>query len=434
MLLTLLLACRCATGPRPPDVVLVVVDTLRADAPGYAGNPRPTTPNLDALAATEAAWFSRASACASWTLPSVATLLTGEYPWKHGVFRVMEGQDLWGRLDPGATTLATVFHERGYRTAAYINNSFLAPEFGLNLGFDVYDYHGAELLELRGAAETVQAALRWLDDEEDPAFLLIHLMEPHFDYAAPEPYRGRFTAALPHTASAPFGRDLQVAWMQRRAAPSREDAAYIRAAYDEEVLAIDAAIGDLIAGLRAQDRWNDAVFVVTADHGEELWDQGGFEHGHTTRGAVTRVPLLVRAPGVVPGRNDTLVDHTDLYAMLAGGEGRLHSAAHSGVSASGGVVFAQELLYGPQQISAADERLRLIIELGSRRTELWRLDEGWREQEALHTLQNRSETGAALRDAILRERGDLNPSAPNNPLPIGDAAASQRLQSLGYVD
>lgn len=432
MLLALLFACTPA--PRAGDVVLVVVDTLRADAPSFAGNPRPTTPNLDALVATEAAWFSRVSACSSWTLPSTTSILTGQYPWEHRVIRTMEQEDLWGRLDPQARTLPVVYRERGYRTAARVNNSFLAPEFGLNAGFDVYDYQGADLLDPRSAADTVRQTLAWLAGDDKPAFVLVHLMEPHFDYAAPDGFRGRFTAGLPHTVEAPFGPENQAAWMQRRATPSAEDAAYVRAAYDEEVLAVDAAVGELIAGLRAQGRWDAATFILTADHGEELWDNGGFEHGHTTRGAVTHVPLVVKAPGARPGQNDTLMDQTELYRLLVEGQGRLADALRSGVSAPGGVAFAQDLLYGPQELSAANAHLRLILNLSSQRTELWRLDEDWREVEALHEQEGRAETGAALKAEILQKRGDLQPTVPTNALPIGDAEAFDRLRRLGYVE
>ena len=146
-----LTACKWLHEDRPPDVVIVLVDTLRADGPSYAGNPHPTTPNLDALVSGEATWFSHASAGSCWTLPSTTTLLTGLYPWQHRVIRTMRDMELYGRLDPAVPTLGSAFHDRGYRTAAFVNNAFLAPEFGLNRHFDLYNYEGADSNSHRSA-------------------------------------------------------------------------------------------------------------------------------------------------------------------------------------------------------------------------------------------------------------------------------------------
>lgn len=433
-LLSLILACHCRPDDGPPDVVIVVVDTLRADGPSYAGNPRPTTPNLDALVSDEATWFSRASACSSWTLPSTTSLLTGLSPWQHRVTRTMGHEELFGRLDPATPTLASVFRERGYRTAAIVNNAFLAPEFGLNRHFDLYNYQGADPTSHRSAFETVRLALEWLQTSELPSLMFLHMMEPHSEYVAPAPYRGQFAAGLPHTLEPPFGPNTTIAWMRGEAVPSLEDQIYVHAAYEEEILTVDAAIGALIEGLRAQDRWEDTVFVVTSDHGEEHWDSGGFEHGHTTRSVLTHVPLLVKAPGFVPGRNDTIVDHTDLNQFLSTNEGVLADVARAGEDRRGEVAFAQDLLYGPQEITAANEDLRLIVHLANKQAELWSLDKRWVEVEPLHTQPDKRDASRGLLDDILALRGNLVPTEPNNPMAIGSVETFEMLQKLGYVE
>lgn len=430
-----LTACKWLHEDRPPDVVIVLVDTLRADGPSYAGNPHPTTPNLDALVSGEATWFSHASAGSCWTLPSTTTLLTGLYPWQHRVIRTMRDMELYGRLDPAVPTLGSAFHDRGYRTAAFVNNAFLAPEFGLNRHFDLYNYEGADSNSHRSAAATVREALEWLDASTTSSLLIVHMMEPHSEYVAPPPFQGQFTAGLPHTLpSPPFGPERLRSWMARKEEPSLEDQAFVRAAYDEEILAVDEAIGQLIAGLRERERWENTVFVVTADHGEEFWDNGGYEHGHSTRSVLTHVPLVIKAPGYLPGRNDTIVDHTDLYQALVNNSGVIPEVARSGEFRRGEFAFAEDLLYGPQEVTAANEDLRLIIHLATKDAELWVLNDRWQEVEALHTQPDRREAARVPLEALMRVRGNLEPTEPNNPTEIQSADTFDMLRKLGYIE
>jgi arylsulfatase A-like enzyme len=436
--------------PGKPDVVLVIVDTLRADHLGVSGHSRPTSPAIDAVAA-EGLRFSRAYAQSGWTLPSVASLLTGLRPSAHKIMRDGKVASRFGRRDPATPTLACQLGDRGYRTAAFINNTFLAPEFGLNAGFEVYDYQGAHNDRHRSAADTVAAALGWLQAQEGPSFLVVHLMEPHLDYAPPAPFAGTFTPGprpprLAYPAQPnPFSQLQTHAW---EADP--EERAYLSALYDEEVLTADAAVGALVAGLKAQGRWDGAVFALTADHGEELWDHGGFEHGHALWSALTQVPLVLRGPGLQPGVVDTVVEHIDLSHTLLKMAGAPVPGALTGqdlrsVAADKPalrIALHENCIYGAPCWSVHDGSYRLVARAAPQgpneaspppALELWSMAPSGAEQAQL-TGPEAAEHARRLAGYAVALRGDMNAvvDVPGAQLPDHEAFAM--LQSLGYVE
>ncbi len=435
-----LLACVCAV-PRVdaehPDVVLVIVDTLRADRMHFAGHDRETTPNLDAFT-REATWFSRAYASSSWTLPATATLFTGLATSEHRVVRDYRDPDLYGSLEDRFETLAERFQARGYRTAAFINNAFMAPEFNLHQGFDVYDYEGAGPVDHRTANATFEAGLAWLDEDRRPALLVLHVMEPHSDYQIPAPFAGTFTTGLPHKRDVPLGEDLVTRMILQQVVPPDPDKAYLSAAYDEEILQVDAATGALLAGLKAREAWAHTVFALTSDHGEEFWEFGRYEHGHTLRSVVTQVPLLIRAPGVQPGRNDTLVGHQDLVEALLQDSGDLLDSARSGTPITGRAVVSEDLLYGPPEISLVTEDHRLTVALSPDGTQkvatLWSLDpQGWEDEELSTDPANREQALAFAR-RLEGLRGGLGPRPAAATTAIPGPETFDKLRALGYVD
>ena len=421
----------CTPDPPPqPDVVLVVVDTLRADAVGFAGAPHPSTPNLDALVETEAAWFADAYASSSWTLPSTASLITGKPVWKHGAIR--SDDQCFGRLDPELPTVATLWSLKGYRTGAWLNNAFLAPQFRLDRDFDVYSWEGAELVGHRTAQETVDQALAFLDADEGPAFLLVHIMEPHADYAPGPEFAGRFSKDLPHTLSSPVGEATLHGFMREGVVPGDEDQAWLRAVYQEEVLQADAAIGELISGLKQRDRWDEALFVVTSDHGEEFWDLGEFEHGHTLRSSVTHVPLVVKAPDVMAGRVDGFVPGHEVGQLVGTNQGPLLNAA-KGFGISREHIVSEDILYGAPAVSIATRTHRLVQSLAGPSVVLHPIEGGVEGAPLADSPQVRT-TVDGLRQALAQERGSLGPTAASDPTRIGSAAVFEQLKQLGYVD
>ena len=282
LLLLFLPACARPAAPKAkPSILLVTIDTLRADHVGCYGGAA-ATPHLDRMAA-EGVRFDEARSHVPLTLPSHATILTGMLPPRHGV----RGNGLF-RLDPEVATLAGALGTRGYATAAVVSSVVLDRAYGLNAGFDVYDDNqrigeraAFDYLE-RGASQVAESVAKIVPRLEPPFFLWVHLYDPHKPWVAPER----------------FGRG-----------------------YDGEVAFADEALGAIVRA--ASDRAGGAlVTIATADHGESLGEHGENQHGYTLHRGVLRVPLLVSGPGVPKGKvvSDTvgLVDLAPTIAELAG--------------------------------------------------------------------------------------------------------------------
>ncbi|MHC4470834.1 MAG: sulfatase [Planctomycetota bacterium] len=330
---------RVEPGERP-NVLVLLVDTLRADHLGAYGYERPTSPSFDRLA-RESALFTRCRVASTWTKPSTASILTGLLPTAHGA---VEHREI---LPDEAVTLAEVFRSAGYRTAAWSDNPFVSPDFGFGQGFESFDgaepsvfvngtllgkalwtlrvvslsgrLVGEKLATDRGSAELTRRLLGWIDGLEAgaPWFAYLHVMEPHLPYDPPAPFRGRF--ADPSYSGPDLDRPPRYLGFLpfERAEPLPEDRRrHLVARYDEEILCWDAALGDLVAGLRRRGLLDSSVVVVLSDHGEEFYEHGGWTHGHSLYEELIRVPLLIRAPGLAPRRIDAPVRATDLYPTL----------------------------------------------------------------------------------------------------------------------
>jgi arylsulfatase A-like enzyme/Flp pilus assembly protein TadD len=264
------------------NVLLITVDTLRADAIGAYGNSRASTPAIDRLAAGGVR-FDAAHAHNVVTLPSHANILSGRYPFAHGV------RDNAGfRFPQTMETLATMLKSRGYRTGAFVSAFPVVSRFGLARGFDEYDdrlssaARPAFLEQERAGVETVARARAWLDgDPGKPTFCWVHLYEPHYPYAPPEPYASRF-------------RDNP---------------------YAGDVAAADAAVGQLIEPLLTAGA-SGTLVVFTADHGESLGEHGEATHGIFAYEATLRVPLIFYAPGTLTPAVKTEARHIDILPTV----------------------------------------------------------------------------------------------------------------------
>ncbi len=428
-------------APEKPDIVLVVVDALRADHLGAYGYPRPTSAALDALA-DQGRLYTRAYAHSGWTLPSFASLLTGAYPHEHRVGRDPVDPTQFGRLPQDAVTLPERLGDAGYATGAFVNNTFLAPAFGLHQGFDAYDYQGATNDENRSAADTVDLALAWLDQQERPAFAMLHFMEPHARYQAPVDLRGVFAGADPQWLQPTPGAPDPYVQMQRRVlVPDPEGRAYVTARYDEEVLAVDRALGRLVQALRQRDDLEGTLVVVTADHGEELWDLGGFEHGHALWTVLTRVPLVVAGAGIEPERVDALVEHVDVYRSLlarAGAEAppTTHGRDLLGLEPSPegrAAALSENCLYGPPRVSVTDGSHRLVVDQAGGTWQVWTLDESGAEVSLIMGEEAQQLHDRLLVELVLR-RGTLAPVQALAGPAVPDRDTFRQLAVLGYVD
>jgi choline-sulfatase len=281
-------ACGEAEPRRARDVVLIVVDTLRADQTSVHGYERRTTPFLERFAREHGQVFEQARSPAPWTKPSVASILTGIDPREHQLLTHVS------RLASGARTLAEAFAELGYDTAAIQSNKQLMSIFGFAQGFAHYDEeHLATHRDSTGAAVNA-AAFRWLDEtreREKPFFLYVHHYEPHFDYLrSGETYHPGYAGRL---TGAEGIHDLEGALDQLLP----EDIEFLRARYDAEILYQDELLEQLYAGLESRGLLENAVVVITADHGEEFAEHGDLQHKlHKAYDELLHVPLLVALP------------------------------------------------------------------------------------------------------------------------------------------
>jgi arylsulfatase A-like enzyme len=273
------------------NVILISIDSLRADHLGCYGYHRATTPNLDSLAST-GYLFARAIAQSSWTLPSHASLLTSLYVKTHGACGANEG------VSREAWTLAEGLREAGYFTAGFATGPFLLPQFGLNQGFDSYDArcssrgHGDSHHDVTNPC-LHRRVMEWVREWGDvPFFLFLHYWDVHYDYIPPAPYDTLFDPDYQGTITGRnFARNREI----RRGMPE-DDLEHIVALYDGEIAYTDAHLGLLFRELRAVGLSDRTLIVVTSDHGDEFLEHGATGHGHTLFQELIRVPIIWAEP------------------------------------------------------------------------------------------------------------------------------------------
>lgn len=282
--------------PRGSNVLLISIDTLRADHLSGYGYPRRTSPNIDTMA-LDGARFVRAHSQAPWTLPSHGTMMTSLYPSSHGArfknnFRFLDAFYA-DRLDDSNLTLPELLKAAGYRTGALTSVNWLSPAFGFGQGFDTFDMDGAR----NSAAVLVDKAIEWISAVHDaPFFLFVHFFDVH-NYESPDRYdalyqRGDYRGTL---------RDnLPQVVANSSESLSADDLAYLVAKYDGAINYVDAELGRLFQSLRSSALYDDTLIVLTSDHGEEFWDHGGTGHGFTLYQEQLRVPLIVKPPSAFP--------------------------------------------------------------------------------------------------------------------------------------
>ncbi len=292
LLVSLLGGCHGATPPaerRPAlcpgcNVILISLDTVRADHVGAYGYPKPTTPNVDALAA-HAAVFDRAISQSSWTRASHMSIFTGLPPSGHG-FKSLKDRH---RLPDSVPTLASVLRSGGYRTAGFTGGVNVAGAFGFDAGFDTYRSNGKYL------RDNLEDIRYWLDQHHgERFFLFVHGYEPHTPYLADPVDR----IALGMRAKAPK-RGLKD--FCRRAREHRNIARFVDA-YDAAIRRGDRYVGKLLAHLDKLGLRERSLIVFVSDHGEEFLEHGRCFHLTTLYGEVLHVPLVISGPGVEPGR------------------------------------------------------------------------------------------------------------------------------------
>ena len=285
----------CSGKPQTLNIMIIAVDTLRADHLGCYGYSRDTSPNIDDLAA-RGVLCERCTSPAPWTLPSFSSVFTSLYPTQHGA------ETVHSTLRESVPTLAGILREHGYATGAVINAPALKPAYAVNRGFDHYHMtpEGG-----RVADGTTLDALSWLDTiGDEPFFAFVHYFDPHLSYSPPKPYDKRFTVDYDGRIGYSFNlegfsrvRDSMFVQMQQL---TEDDWHRIVGLYDGEIAFTDSAIADLLTGVDERGLRDNTLIILLSDHGEEFFEHGGFEHGHTLYEELIHVPLLFCLPEKLP--------------------------------------------------------------------------------------------------------------------------------------
>jgi arylsulfatase A-like enzyme len=420
-----------ASQGRRPNVVLVLVDTLRADHLGTYGYGRPTSPRIDAIA-REGIVFERAYSVSPWTNPAIATLFTGFWPQKlmpPARHRIAIHQ----ALPDAVETLAEGFAAAGYRTAALVDHPGITPKLNFGKGFEtfvrLFEAGGFPVWGLTDSGFVLAQIERTLDaDRARPLFLYLHLVYPHRPYGPPPPYDGMFGPGF--------------------AKLDASERAGIVNAYDAEIRYTDDLIGKLEDALVARDMWDATWLVLTSDHGEGFWEHGRGEHGNTLFDELLRIPLVVHPPvrwGGEPVRVPNRVSLVDVFPTLLGMAG-IHDRARDGhdlllLLDDGGLGLLDDRTIFAESPHAGDVHGAAVLR-GEHKYIFWKGD-----PERVFDLAADPEERESLswfdpsrmrdaREHLIRHRARSRTSRERWPKETRslDADTVERLRALGYTD
>ena len=301
-----------------PNVLLILVDTMRADSLGpYGYTKRKTTPNLDEFAKGALVWDNVVSQDA-WTVPSVASLFTGVDPQAHRTlrFQVKEHVEM-DTMSEMQDTIAEAFHAGGYTTSAFIKSTVIDSSRGFSQGFDAFNIvGGTDQAWGNSARDLNNAAIPALKAQQaagKPWFTYMHFMDPHSPYKAPEPWYSKYKGAY---AGKMDGAHVQIEAAVKDGSMTAEDWVHERDLYDAEVEYWDSEFGRLWKELDAAGIPKNTLVVLVADHGEGFWEHGNFFHGNLYQENI-HVPIFVRGPGVKAGRMKQWAQLIDIDPTLA---------------------------------------------------------------------------------------------------------------------
>jgi len=447
-------SCRADLPPVPeqPNVLLYVVDTLRADGLTVYGNPAVETPVIDALA-EEGIVYEHAFAASSWTRASIATLLSGLQPDRHRV------QDRDDRATPEVARLATAFRDAGWRTGAIVTNPNVGRFFGFGDGFDDYvelfEHQRRDLIDSdrprARADEVTRRAIEWIAQGREPWLLFVLVTDPHEPYAPPEGF-DRYALTPEQIAQIPPAPQRE-----RRIANTQ-----LLRRYWGEIDFTDAALGPLVEHLEATGALDRTIVALTADHGEHFGEHGWMSHGQTLYQEVLHIPLVLRLPGGRRGgqRIEAPVQLVDLHRTLLelAGLGARAAPADAlpgdarplpldAATATGHAAYAQldldghraEMIFGepwkyvrplPGQPSQA-RRTDALFDLSAERGEYG--DERAEKPEVVARLRAQLDARAA-RSRRLREALAADADADAAPVEAMPEDVRRALEHLGYIE
>jgi arylsulfatase A-like enzyme len=291
---------KAAAGAKPRNVIIVLIDTLRADKlDAYKPGSRVKTPGLTTFLQS-AAVMQNARTQENWTKPSIATLLSSLLPWQHNA---VTGES---KVPASVELLPELLQDRGYYTGAFIANGYVSDKFGFKQGWSTYRNYireGRRTIAQEVAADVVE----WLDKrpKDKPFFLYMHTIDPHVPYKPPKSFLDLYDPA-PYSGPVDFSKTnellekIKVGSMKLNA----RDKVRLEALYDGEISYHDVHFAATLRALEERGLDKETVIVVTADHGEEFWDHGSVGHGHSVYDELLHVPMILRIPGVTEGKQN----------------------------------------------------------------------------------------------------------------------------------
>lgn len=303
-----------------PNIILIMINSLRADHVGAYGYGRQTTPNFDKFA-HENVFFSSAFATSSWQMPSHGSILTSLYPTEH------KGTHINNKLTDSCKTLPEILSQKGYYSVGFCCNPRLSSEMGFARGFDLYDDYSVEMLlaNISMSADEKnninhqrtndlinQAAIRWLENNKaKPFFLYLHYYDNHWDYLPPEPYYSMFDPGYKGMVD---GRFISKEPLYSNP-PSQDDIDHIVALYDGEIRQTDEDLGFFLQHLRESDLMENSVVVIVGEHGEQFYEHGNTSH-HGLYDEMIHIPMAMHLPGLGSVKYDKLASQVDVLPTL----------------------------------------------------------------------------------------------------------------------
>jgi len=416
-----------AAAERAPNVVMIVVDTLRPDRLGAWGQARNTSPYIDELA-SESIRFSRATSQAPWTTPSTASLLTSLYPHQLGI------ETEPNKVPDQAVLLPELLRDRGYQTFGVVASSFLSPLFNFDQGFGRFEDRNVSGLMSITSPEVTRAAIKMVKsrDRSRPFFLFVHYFDPHFHYNSHSDFD--FTEAEEEVRSGET--EASQGDLGTKVETAGSESGQLFDSYDSEVGFTDHYIGQLLDYLRQKGLFDDALIVFTADHGEEFLDHGGWKHAHSLYEEVIHVPLLFKLPQSRTGRvEDRQVGLIDVFPTITEILG----------------VEVEHPISGASLFSAAEERpvfsetsrnnnLQAVIYKGHKAIvdlnddDKWRLYDLSTDPAEKHDLAGeRVELLQELMEEVRRWRENTGTAVEAESV-VFDAEQTEQLKALGYLE
>jgi len=360
-------------GDKRPNLIFITIDALRRDHLGCYGSRAGLTPNLDGFA-EQATRYEAAYANSPWTLTSFAGMFTSLAPSECGLKTPAAENQAWYERSAvwpdDIRLLPERLHQAGYATAAVITNPFLQAGRGCSRGFETFRNENVEAKFAKGAARAnvvTRNSVGWLRlNRRQPFFLWVHYLDPHSPYDAPTTppeIRAEYPPQWDTT------RNYWAEAVQRQDAQTRRRyQEFCRRMYAEEVRYADQWLGKLLSAIKASGLYEDSLIVITADHGEELFDHGGIDHGHTMYSEVLSVPLLVKWPQGTRAdarirQTVCLTNLTPTFLELAGVRDRQGVRGRPLPRQDGGPgdqVYAEGLLYGKEQTAFVTDQFKVV--------------------------------------------------------------------------